>query len=472
MRWFGRKDQMADRRRDVRIYLGTEPGRRSLWAMTGESVGILAPPSYGKTSGQVIGAVAGWSRSVVSSTTKTDVCEATYEGRRELGPVCALDLDAPRDGIGPVPPVRFRLLSGWQDYGVALDRAEAIVPGEAGKSRGTEGFFRAQAVKLLAAYGHAAALSGGGLEQVLDWSSARDTAKPSSIIERSSPARASVARSLTRITGEYQGTVTGIFMELENVLAPLEDDGLRWAADAPEGAFDAEAFVRANGTLYLTDEKGGDQKRSPRVPLVLALVDQLVQGAKSATAPLGDRARHDPVLLLALDEVACCCPMPALAGVLSTLPGRGVYTSWASQSYALLEQEWEPQGARAIDNATHNLILMGGLSGDAEFVERYSGLLGEEDVEEVSESHPGGWGWSGSVTERTVRTQRRRRIPASALIAQPKGQGVLFREGGFEPLDLKPAAWNPDLRGLVADIHRASTPVPPAPIQEKDLSDG
>jgi hypothetical protein len=42
-----------------------------------------------------------------------------------------------------------------------------------------------------------------------------------------SPARASVARSLTRITGEYQGTVTGIFMEMENVLAPLEDDGLR-----------------------------------------------------------------------------------------------------------------------------------------------------------------------------------------------------------------------------------------------------
>ena len=98
--------------------------------------------------------------------------------------------------------------------------------------------------------------AGAALEQVLDWSSARDTAKPSAIIERSSPARASVARSLTRITGEYQGTVTGIFMELENVLAPLEDDGLRWAADAPEGAFDAEAFVRANGTLYLTDEKG------------------------------------------------------------------------------------------------------------------------------------------------------------------------------------------------------------------------
>ena len=171
MRFFGRKEHAADRRRGVRIYLGTEPGRRSLWAMTGESVGILAPPSYGKTSGQVIGAVAGWSRAVVSSTTKTDVCEATYEGRAELGPVCALDLDAPRDGIGPVPPVRFRLLSGWQDYGVALDRAEAIVPGEAGKSRGTEGFFRAQAVKLLAAYGHAAALSGGGLEQVLDWSS-------------------------------------------------------------------------------------------------------------------------------------------------------------------------------------------------------------------------------------------------------------------------------------------------------------
>ena len=225
------------------------------------------------------------------------------------------------------------------------------------------------------------------------------------------------------------------------MLAPLEDDGLRWAADAPEGAFDAEAFVRANGTLYLTDEKGGDQKRSPRVPVVLALVDQLVQGAKRVTAPLGDRARHDPVLLLALDEVACCCPMPALAGVLSTLPGRGVYTSWASQSYALLEQEWEPEGARAIDNATHNLILMGGLSGDAEFVERYSALLGEEDVEEVSESHPGGWGWSGSVTERTVRTQRRRRIPASALIAQPKGQGVLFREGGFR-------AAGPQARGL------------------------
>jgi type IV secretory pathway TraG/TraD family ATPase VirD4 len=230
--------------------------------------------------------------------------------------------------------------------------------------------------------------------------------------------------------------------------------------------------VRANGTLYLTDEKGGDQKRSPRVPVVLALVDQLLQGAKSVTASLGDRARQDPVLLLALDEVACCCPMPALAGVLSTLPGRGVYTSWASQSYALLEQEWEPEGARAIDNATHNLILMGGLSGDAEFVERYSGLLGEEDVEEVSESHPGGWGWSRSVNERTVRTQRRRRIPASALIAQPKGQGVLFREGGFEPLDLKPAAWNPDLRGLVADIHRVSAAAPSMDDQEEDAADG
>jgi type IV secretion system protein VirD4 len=472
MRFFGRKEHAADHRRCVRIYLGTEPGRRSLWAMTGESVGILAPPSYGKTSGQVIGAVAGWSRAVVSSTTKTDVCQATYEGRAEVGPVCALDLDAPREGIGPVPAVRFRLLSGWHDYGVALDRAEAIVPGEAGKSRGAEGFFRAQAVKLLAAYGHAAALSGGGLDQVLDWSSGRDTAKPSAIVERSSPARASVARSLARITGEYQGTVTGIFIELENVLAPLEDDDLRWAADAPEGAFDAEAFIRANGTLYLTDEKGGDQKRSPRVPVVLALVDQLIQGAKRVTAALGDRARHDPVLLLSLDEVACCCPMPALAGVLSTLPGRGVYTSWASQSYALLEQEWEREGARAIDNATHNLILMGGLSGDAEFVERYSGLLGEEDVEEVSESRPGGWGWSGSVTQRTVRTQRRRRIPASTLIAQPKGQGVLFREGGFEPLDLKPAVWNPDLKGLVADIHRVPAPLLSVSDEQEEQIDG
>jgi hypothetical protein len=140
VRFFGRKEHALDRRRGVRIYPGTEPGRRSPWAMTGESVGgILAPPPNGKTSGQVVGAVADWSRAVVSSTTKTDVCEATHEGRADLGPVCALDLDAPRDGIGPVPPVRFRQLSGWQDYGVALDRAEAIVPGEAGKSRGTEG---------------------------------------------------------------------------------------------------------------------------------------------------------------------------------------------------------------------------------------------------------------------------------------------------------------------------------------------
>jgi hypothetical protein len=76
------------------------------------------------------------------------------------------------------------------------------------------------------------------------------------------------------------------------------------------------------------------------------------------------------------------------------------------------------------------------------------------------------------VTERTVRTQRRRRIPASALVAQPKGQGVLFREGGFEPLDLEPAAWNPDLRGLVADIHRVPAVVRGMPDEQEEAADG
>lgn len=122
-------------------------------------------------------------------------------------------------------------------------------------------------VKLLAAYGHTAALS--GILPARYGKALRDDRAALACTCVGGPVPDPYHR---RVSG---ATVTGIFMELENVLAPVEDDGLRWAADAPGGAFDAQAFVRANGTLYLTDEKGGDQKRSPRVPVVLALVDQL-----------------------------------------------------------------------------------------------------------------------------------------------------------------------------------------------------
>ncbi len=158
-------------------------------------------------------------------------------------------------------------------------------------------------------------------------------------------------------------------------LAPLADPRVLDAVSpTQDDAFDPEAFLTGNGTLYLLATGAG---ASNAAPLVAAFIEDLVETARRLAAR-SPAARLDPPLLLALDEIGNLAPLPSLPTLMAEGGGTGITTMPVLQSLAQARAKWGEHAAAAIWDAAIVKIILGGTANSRDLTDLAT-LIGDRD---------------------------------------------------------------------------------------------
>ena len=164
-----------------RLVLGQLAGARwrsrrvRLAAPAGASVLVLGPTQSGKTSSIVVPALLRWEGPVLAASVKDDLVLQAAAWRRRSGDVGVLDPSTPERPLS----VRFDPVATATSWTGARRAAAAVCEAGPGESAGGDATFWGQlAAKLLAPLLRAAALDGGGIEQVGRWLDERSFAEP------------------------------------------------------------------------------------------------------------------------------------------------------------------------------------------------------------------------------------------------------------------------------------------------------
>ncbi|MCL6092084.1 MAG: type IV secretory system conjugative DNA transfer family protein, partial [Actinobacteria bacterium] len=159
------------------------PSGVELWPSWEASLRLVAPPGEGKTFRVLAPILRQHPGPALATSTKPDLFELTSCARRRYGPVVALDPDA----LAPAaPPVRWSPIAGCQRSEVAERRASALLAASGDDGDVQNGFFfRDSARDLLKAYLHAAAISGLGIRDVLEWSRRPEDTTPREVLASS-----------------------------------------------------------------------------------------------------------------------------------------------------------------------------------------------------------------------------------------------------------------------------------------------
>ncbi|HSS10520.1 MAG TPA: type IV secretory system conjugative DNA transfer family protein, partial [Acidimicrobiales bacterium] len=157
------------------LYLGAGTAGAA-FAPSQQAVLVLGPPRSGKTSTLVVPNVLAAPGPVVSTSTKADVLQATWEARAEMGRCWLFDPSATTPPPPGVTSLRWSPVPACRDWEAALLTARAM-SGAAARPAGwqSEGnHWTERAEALLAPLLHAAAISGAGTEQVVGWVNRHD----------------------------------------------------------------------------------------------------------------------------------------------------------------------------------------------------------------------------------------------------------------------------------------------------------
>lgn len=387
---------------------------------------LVAPPQSGKTA-LLAGAVIDAPGAVVSTSTKADVYKTTAVLRAERGPVWVFN----PEGVGGVASnLRWDPVSGCRNPAVARERAGYLVQGSAGAKGATDhGFFEAQSAKVLRCLLMAAAFADRGMREVAAWVANPDDDTPVRILNhfRAQGVPHGWERELAQVVNmKADKTKDSIYATLSSAVEFMSDPHAAAIVDAGEaGSFDAEAFIRGRGTLYLL---GHHRQSGGLAPLITAFTGMLFEAAKHM-ASFYPGGRLDPPVMLALDEAALITPVPldqwgADAG------GRGINLLVAFQSRAQIEARWGKEGRDTILDLANCRLYYGGM-GVEDDVEAISRGIGERTVKTHSDTEHEKGGKSHSVGERQARI-----VPPERLRELPKLH-VLLVERNSPPTIVK-----------------------------------
>jgi type IV secretion system protein VirD4 len=361
------------------VYLGLDPndGYRPCWSAIEDSVGVVGPPRYGKSSGVVIPAIMTWDGSVVATSTRGDLLHFCGDWRHRLaaargGDVFVYDPFSSEPGV---TGLRWSPLAGCRDPSVCYRRVAAMTAVVArGISDGEH--WRAGAAMIMRGMFHAAAVDSRSLLEVRRWLAEQDTTEPADILRRSSsPARhwADDLQAVNRVGERERGSFYSV---ARNCLDATAEPKVLASTDATD--LDLDRFLTTGSTLFIV---GPSHYQDVVAPMIVGLVDSIAQRAAelAALAPLG---RLDPPLLLALDEVANIAPLRSLPALVSEGAGRGTITLWAAQSLAQMRARYGTDEQQAILTATTAKLIFGGMSngGDLRDISGWAGEFREPQV--------------------------------------------------------------------------------------------
>lgn len=377
-----------------RMGRSTVPCGVEVWIPWDRTAGIYGPQGSGKTLDLLTPALLAAPGAALVTLTKPEDLYLSVGARGEAGrPVHVLD---PFDLAPGAPELVWDPVDGCDDSMTAERRAKAFTAGTVGGavSRGTGDeaarFYAAEAAKVLQAYLHAAALTGGSLDDVLLWVSDPHNAHQPEEILRTHPCAATFWDGLLRgaLHGDHR-TAGNTITTVQQALALFFQEPIRrrCVPSAGRPATDLRQVIADRGTVYLL---GREDPYASASPLMTAIAEHILDTAL-AMAMESPYGRLCPSFLACLDELPSTTPLPTLRTRMANERALGLSFIYAAQTWRQLVICYGEDEAHAMFGLTNNIVVFG--SGkDGEFYRTISDLIGTTRVSRRSyNAHRGGW---------------------------------------------------------------------------------
>lgn len=367
------------------VYLGRH-GDSWIWSGRQHATLVLGPPRSGKTSAIVIPSIAAACGSVVSTSTKPDIAQATVQFRRATGPCLVFDPSGTVVDVPGTNTVRWSPITACRTWDAALlsasslvDTARRVAGGTAGRPVGSD-HWTERATALLAPLLHAAALGKAEMATVVGWID-RHQAEPA--LEILDQFHATIAADLLAgIAVTDQREQSGIWSTASGSLAAYRSHGALSTTSEPN--FDPDGFIEANATLYIC---AAAHQQAVFAPLVVALLADIRSAVYARTAQSDSRGEHRCLpVLFALDEVANIAPLPDLPAMVSEGGGQGVLVLACLQDLSQARTRWG-NAADGFLSLFGTTVVLPGIA-DLSTLRALSELAGEHDVLYRSTSAP------------------------------------------------------------------------------------
>lgn len=386
-------------------------------------------PRTGKTTSRAVPAILEAPGSVLVTSNKRDVVDATRDVRTAAGPVWVFD---PQAIALEEPTWWWNPLSYVTDEVRAAKLAEHFASGSRDPGAKTDAYFDPAGQDLLAGLLLAAALDHRAITDVYTWlTRPTDETAVDVLREHGFSLTADQVAGVVSAPEKQRGGIYGTAMQMASCLTNRQV--ARWvtpqgAAD-PRPQFQPEEFVRADGgTLYSLSKEG----RGTAGPLVTALTVAVVEAAEELAARSAGGRLATP-LLGVLDEAANVCRWRELPNLYSHYGSRGIVLMTILQSWSQGVEVWGESGMKKLWSASNVKVYGGGVSEGA-FLEDLSRLVGDYDRLSSSTSYGRG--------QRTVSQQlhRERILDVADLAAMPKGRAVVLASGS-RPTLIRTVPW-------------------------------
>jgi hypothetical protein len=397
------------------------------------SVMILGPPRAGKTTSLIIPNVLAANGPVVSTSTKSDVLEATVAARARIGTAMLFD---PSGSVGwdeELHRLRWSPLQSCATWTGALSVARSLVEvgatstGRGASSEGTHWTERAQS--LMAPLLHAAALDGSDMRTLLTWVDRRQALPAQQILAGEVGQATALARNLLDgIVTTDQRELSGIWSTASGVLSGFRSDQALSATSDPD--FDPARFVRSSDTIYIAAPA---HLQAQVAPLVVGLIEDIRRATYAQAADRMSRVGDRPPVVLALDEVANIAPLPDLPSMISEGGGQGLITIACLQDLSQARHRWAGH-ADGFPSLFGTTVVLPGI-GDVRTLGALSTLAGDEEIPTRTMSAGRALGdrpFTDLVTGgrphfgESVSTQWRPRLPVDAITRGMSGHGLSF----------------------------------------------
>ncbi len=420
----------------AQLTLGRHRGRL-LHAEQRHAVVAFGPPQSGKSAAVAIPALLEWQGPAVASSIKSDLARATKARRGQLGSVFVFD----PFGLAGDRSHTWSPLTGASTWDGALEVAWRLACAGEVDHRSTEGgdFWAMAAEQRLAPLLYTAARAGAGVDSLVRWTygqgareldmalaqvagEARDEAELADAHAAYDAVRAFEAQA-DRTRSSIEATAQALLRAYRFTRVARSADGCEIQADR---------LLDEQATLYLI----GDAKASKLLrPIFLALLGEIVDRAYERATHAGGRLELP--LLLCLDEAGNVAPLPNLAEIASTAPSHNIQLISIFHDLSQARSRYGKQAETVINSHRARLLLPG--VADLETLRYFAGLLGEEEIREVTRTTGAGG------TTRSSGTRRRPLVATEALRQLPENHALLVY-GRLAPTRIRLRRWFEDRR--------------------------
>ena len=375
--------ETASRRAPPGLSLGYQ-GMRLLRAEERHALVTFGPTQSGKSAGIAIPNILEWPGPAIVVSIKPDLLDATLAARSERGEVSVYDPYA----LWDQPSHTWTPLASAHTWNAALETAQRMASaGETDTGSVKGGSFWAQAAEQrLAPLLYAAARSGRGMGEVVQWVYGQGGAELDRLIhqlietsrtpgERADAQHAYDAHlAFTQLAGETRGSIEGTAQIL---LSAYRSPTVVRSADGNQ--ITAQRLLDGANTVYLIS----DSRRSRLLrPILIGLLTELLDRAYETANGSPNRRLPSP-LLVCLDELGNAVPIPNLAEIASTAASHNIQLVSIFHDIAQARTRYHDQALTVINNHRARMLLSG--VADIETLKYFSELVGEEEVKDRSD---------------------------------------------------------------------------------------